>query len=54
MPPTNRIQRVARAVFCQMVYNHHDGDATCQEPRLRCAMRQTLGELTSLHIKPIL
>jgi hypothetical protein len=34
--PTNRIQRVARAVFCQLVYNHRDGDATCLEPRLRC------------------
>ena len=34
--PTNRIHRVARAVFCQMVYNHRDGDATCLEPRLRC------------------
>ena len=40
--PTNRIQRVARAVFCQMVYNHRDGDATCLEPRLRCAISHRL------------
>ena len=46
MAPTNRIQRVARAVFCQMVYNHRDGDATCLEPRLRCATSRVRDNLT--------
>ena len=42
MAPTNRIQRVARAVFCQIVYNHRDGKVTCLEPHLRCAVRSVL------------